>query len=210
VSDARQSSRWDNAIEWLKSPTAVIGGLVAVAYFVSRLGQTSFYSKFGLEPDDVGLGRTETLTRSAVWLVLIALVPAALAVFGWAAKRSTVKWVIAAGLVSIVALPIWVPQAYRHDADCVEDGKAVRPAGLSTPLRIITNPLGLRAEPVRVAWINGGSTGYDFGTENVIYLGRADGTAVFFDPRTKQTVRVPQNDVVVRWTSHVPIAKRCR
>jgi hypothetical protein len=30
-----------------------------------------------------------------------------------------------------------------------------------------------------------------------MYLGSADGTAVFFDPRTRRTVRVPAGDVVV-------------
>jgi hypothetical protein len=206
----RQHSRWSGFVESAKSTTAIVGAVVAVAYFVSRLGQTSFYSKFGLEPDDVGLGRTETLTRSAVWLVLIALVPIGLASLGWVVKRSMTKWVVAAALAAILSLPFWVPQAYKHDADCVQAGKAVRPAGLSTPLRIITNPLGLRVEPVRAAWIDGASPAYDFGREKVMNLGRAAGTAVLFYPRTQQPVRVPQHDVVIIWTAHGPNKERCR
>lgn len=201
--------RWTDLVESAKSTTAVIGGVLAIAYFVSRLGQTSFYSKFGLEPDEVGLGRTETLTRSAVWLVLIALIPIALALLGWVFKRPMGRWVVTAALGALVSLPFWVPHAYKHDADCVQAGKAVRPAGLSTPLRIITNPLGLRAEPVQVDWLGGMSPAYDFGSEKVMYLGRAGGTAVFFDPRTKQTVRVPQSDILFKWTAHGPDEERC-
>jgi hypothetical protein len=61
----------------------------------------------------------------------------------------------------------------------------------------VTNPLGLRVEPVRVSWIGEAKAAYDFGRGEVMYVGSADGTAVFFDPRTRPTVRVPAGDVVV-------------
>jgi hypothetical protein len=202
--------RWTDLVEFAKSAAAVVGAVLAIAYFVSRLGQTSFYSRFGLEPDDVGLGRVETLTRAAVWLVLIAFVPLALALLASVFNRSIAKWVLTAVLGALLfSLPFWVPHAYKHDANCVEAGKAVRPAGLSTPLRIITNPLGLRAEPVQVQWIDGTSPPYDFGGEKVMYLGRAGGIAVFFDPRTEQTVRAPQNDILIKWKTHGPAEERC-
>jgi hypothetical protein len=100
-------------------------------------------------------------------------------------------------LVLLLVLAIWMPAAYTRDARDVKDGKALRPPGLSTPLRVVTNPLGLRVEPVRVSWIGEAKAAYDFGRGEVMYLGSADGTAVFFDPRNRRTVRVPAGDVVV-------------
>jgi len=79
---------------------------------------------------------------------------------------------------------------------------------LSTPLRIITNALRLRAEPVQVESLDGTSRRMTSARE-VMYLGRAGGTAVFFDPRTKQTVRVAKNDILFDWTAHGPNAERC-
>jgi hypothetical protein len=43
------------------SPVAVVTWVGVFAYFVTRSGQTSFYSRFGVEPEDVGLGYAETL-----------------------------------------------------------------------------------------------------------------------------------------------------
>jgi hypothetical protein len=37
-----------------ESPVVVLSSIGALAYFATRLAQTSFYSKFGLEPEDVG------------------------------------------------------------------------------------------------------------------------------------------------------------
>lgn len=194
------------------SPVAVASWLGVFAYFVTRLGQTSFYSKFGLEPEDVGLGYAETLSRAAVGLLSILLVAGTYTLvvgllqrlyFG--APRGERRGPIGSFAMSVfyfmlIALPIlllWMPHSYSGDADRVRDGKSVRPAGVSSPLRIITNPLGLRVEPVRVSWIDDTHAAYDFGRNEVMYLGHADGIAVFFDPRNQRTVRVPENNIVI-------------
>jgi hypothetical protein len=100
-------------------------------------------------------------------------------------------------LVALPILLVWMPRTYSNDTARVRDGKSIRPAGLSTPHRIITNPLGLRVEPVRVSWIDDTHAAYDFGSNQVMYLGRADGTAVFYDRRNERTVRVPENNIVI-------------
>lgn len=195
---------------WLAdlSPVAVVTWLGVFAYFVTRSGQTSFYSRFGVEPEDVGLGYAETLSRAAVGLLLILLVAGTYSLFLALVPRF-ILGVRPAGLGTfarsvvgflLVALPIlllWMPHTYSRDAARVRDGKSMRPAGLSTPRRIITNPLGLRVEPVRVSWIDETHAVYDFGRTEVMYLGRADGTAVFYDPRSQRTVRVPENNIVI-------------
>jgi hypothetical protein len=50
---------------------------------------------------------------------------------------------------------------------------------------------------VSVSWINEMHAAYDFGDNEVMYLGRADGIAVFFDASARRTVRVPEDEVVI-------------
>lgn len=211
ASAARPSEpRWH---AWLAelSPVVVATWVGVFAYFVTRSGQTSFYSRFGVEPEEVGLGYAETLSRAAVGLLLILLVAGTYSLFLAIGPRfhSGIRWGERLGLgvfarsavgFMLVLLPIllvWMPHAYSDDAIQVRNGMRIRPAGLSTPGRIITNPLGLRVEAVRVSWIDDTQTAYDFGSSQVMYLGRADGTAVFYDPRNERTVRVPENNIVI-------------
>jgi hypothetical protein len=105
--------------------------------------------------------------------------------------------VAAIALGALLVLALWMPWAYTRDAHRVKERNALRPAGLSTPDRMVTNPLGLRAEPVRVVWIDKSRAAHDFGPGDVMYLGRAQGNAVFFDPALRQTVSVPENDIVI-------------
>jgi hypothetical protein len=182
-----------------QNPVVVVSWIGALAYLVARSAQTSFYSKFGVEPDDVGLGYADTLSRAAGLLLLLSLLAALVLTVAAAVGSVRMLAVPAVGiaLVLLLVLAIWMPAAYTRDARDVKDGKALRPPGLSTPLRVVTNPLGLRVEPVRVSWIGEAKAAYDFGRGEVMYLGSADGTAVFFDPRNRRTVRVPAGDVVV-------------
>jgi hypothetical protein len=196
----RQSSRLATFAS--QNPVAVVSWIGAVAYFVTRMAQTSFYSKFGLEPEDVGLGYAQTLSRAAALLLLISLVTVV-----WLAAstrhRARGPLILAAGRLAVwtlVVLALWMPLTYTRDAHRVKEGKALRPAGLSTPNRIVTNPLGLRVEPVRVSWIDKARAAHDFGSDRVVYLGRAEGIAVFYDAEKRQTVRVPEGDIVIERT----------
>jgi hypothetical protein len=191
----------------LANAVFLVSSIGAFAYFVSRAAQTSFYSKFALEPEAVGLGYAETLSRAApALLVLTSIVGliASLWVRPWRRgqphrKRRSGPWarlVIASIVCSLLVLAVWMPFAYDRRADDVKKGKPVRPPGLSTPLRLVTNPLGLRVVPMLVSWTDETRAAYDFRGE-VMYLGRADGIAVFLDPTNQRTVHVPQNDIVL-------------
>jgi len=189
------------------NPVVVVSSIGAVAYFVARAAQTSFYSKFGVEPEDVGLGYAQTLSRAAPGLLALTVVVGAIAfvlVRPWRYHDPQgdqrrigpfARWLIGSTLCSLLVLAVWMPFAYDSRADDVKHGKPVRPPGLSTAYRLVTNPLGLRAVPVHVSWI-GDVHAYDFQNE-VVYLGRADGIAIFFDPTNQRTVRVPQTDIVI-------------
>lgn len=191
----------------LANAVFIVSSIGAFAYFVSRAAQTSFYSKFAVEPEHVGLGYAETLSRAAPALFVLTVVVGLIAsawVRPWRrdatrGKHGIGPWAklaITSVLFSLVVLMFWMPFAYDLRADDVKAGKPVRPPGLSTATRLVTNPLGLRAVPVRVSWINEANAPYDFGNE-VMYLGRADGIAVLFDPSSQRTIHVPQGDIVL-------------
>ena len=178
-------------------PVVVVSWLGAAAYVVTRDAQTSFYSKFGLEPEDVGLGYAQTLSRAAPLFVLVVLFVLLGRLAAVSRRRAPGPVVAAIVLGALLVLALWMPWAYTRDAHRVKERKPLRPAGLSTPGRLATNPLGLRAEPVRVVWIDKGHAAHDFGSGEVMYLGRAEGNAVFFDPEHRQTVHVPESDIVI-------------
>lgn len=163
------------------NPVAIVSLIGAFAYFITRLAQTSFYSHFGIEPEDVGLGYADTLNRAGVALLLLLILLAVLTLAVWAVRRLKVpgargdkihdlettnaqspdggrgRRISVTGaqvlIVAFVILLVAMPLAYRWNAGRVRNGLPLRPAGVSTPQRLFTNPLGLRVEPVRVAWV---------------------------------------------------------
>jgi hypothetical protein len=109
-------------------PVVVVSWLGAAAYVVTRSAQTSFYSKFGLEPEDVGLGYAQTLSRAAPLFVLLLL----LGLVGWLAAvsrgRAPGPFVAAIALGALLVLALWMPWAYTRDAHRVKERNALRPA----------------------------------------------------------------------------------
>lgn len=55
---------------------------------------------------------------------------------------------------------------------------------------------------MRVSWIDEAREKvYDFRGRDVVYLGRAHGIAVFYDPANEQTVQVPDSTIVIERAS---------
>jgi hypothetical protein len=193
----------------LSNPVVIVSLFGALAFFVTRLAQTSFYSRFGLDPEDVGLTYTETLTRAAAGLLLLLLFVGVIVLLMWLnaswgtprtaqERRRQFRYAaVTTAFLLISILILTLPPTYQNRAEDVKDGKAVRPAGITW--RIFENPFGLRVERVHVSWIDKTNAAYDFGPGEVMYLGRARGVAVFFDPREgkQRTVRVPDGGIVI-------------
>ena len=94
---------------------------------------------------------------------------------------------------AIFALFLAWPALSRDLADEVKDGKAVTPGFLSW-----TNPLGLRAQPARLVWLEGSPTPvWRAHKRALLYLGQARGMLVLFNPATDQALRVPSGAVVL-------------
>ena len=68
--------------------------------------------------------------------------------------------------------------------------------------------LAVRAVPADVAWVDGDSERslpLD-ARDCLMYLGQANGTSVFYDARTRESLRLPSGNIVVsfRYTFFVP------
>lgn len=180
---------------------SLVGGL---AYVAVSVGQAAFYDRFGVDAAEVGLGYADTLTRGG--RVLLPVVVLALFIFAMIAGRFSLPRIEGAGLVALLVLlmfsllvyvTIGLPVQYARKADAVARGKELRPE-IDRLLAVVLNPLGIRAERVRIEWTRReGEQPYRFSSTEVIYLGRADGVAVLFDVVAKRTVRVPDSEVII-------------
>lgn len=189
----------------LTSNLVVVVSLIgAVMYVGASLGQTAFYGRFGVDPAEVGLGYTETLTQlGRVFLPVLVL---GVVVFLMVASKinlpsldpvGVVALLITITVLGLLVLTVGVPVWYTDKAEAVGRGEPLRPEA-DRLLTVVVNPLGIRAEPVRVTWTRrGGDDLYSFGSEKPIYLGRADGVTVLYDPARERTVRVPDTEVVI-------------
>ncbi len=92
-------------------------------------------------------------------------------------------------VLAIVSLQGWL------DGRAVRDGQ-VRHAVFGGGAELQLSSWG--ADAATVTWIGGGASPPELaGPTCFLYLGRADGVVVLFDPRTRRSIRVPGGDVVV-------------
>jgi hypothetical protein len=190
-------------------------------YALTTVSFSAFYVELGLTPSEVGITYTDTLVRAVAALPILVLAWAfffvlfivfsvaweAVAV-GWrqlrnkpdrehplVAEKDHRRRLAVFGLgTAIFALFLAWPALSRDLADEVKDGKAVTPGFPSW-----TNPLGLRAQPARITWLEGSPpTGLEgLAGESLLYLGQASGMLVLFNPATDQALRVPSGAVVL-------------
>jgi hypothetical protein len=95
--------------------------------------------------------------------------------------------------VMVFFFVLW-PELSRELADDVRAGEAVTPTLFSR-----SNPLGLRAQPARISWLEGSAPEglQSFGDKPLLYLGEGGGMLVLFDPTTDQALRVPNGAVLL-------------
>jgi hypothetical protein len=120
-----------SSIDYLVS----LGGFTAIGVFIYailRFAYWSFYNRFGVTPEEVGLGYVEILTRSAPALVLgmmgAALINAVLARRLFRADAQQVGRVVGVTVVLLLAAVLFAGPIRAHVlADLVERGIPVHP-----------------------------------------------------------------------------------
>jgi hypothetical protein len=146
-----------------------------------RLTQARSYGRFGVDPEEVGLGYADTLVRSVFGVLVVALcvliVLVGMSIYagvtgfspeqrrakrkelgtaGWLKEMLVTPADVSAfpGIFFLLALLIF---ASGSRANSVEAGRSVRPPHMSlnptTWLTPLKNPLAIRAERVDVEWL---------------------------------------------------------
>ncbi len=210
-------------LDWLVRVAAPLLGVVgAVLYGVLRLAYLFFYLQLRATPEEVGYGYSEILATQLVGAFELVFVVAVVIVgvrLGWqtavAAARRTRRVgvregvrtvlrtsVVAAVVIVVAGLPCL---AWLMGAEAAK-GYAVRnvyPSGfVAIPI------LAVQAVPARVESVSGTDNGLaDVESRDcLLYLGSHDGTAIFYDVASEESIRLPTSSVtiVLPFTNRVP------
>jgi hypothetical protein len=200
--NARASSELSG---WL-IPGLVPPLLGILAYAILRESYVWFYGQYGVVPEDVGLSQIGMLTGMLrifhLWKLEIPGSPAAnfgivlLGICGyfaagrWLLRRLCAQWPdmtnsavrrhplllgISVLLLGIMLTSAWVLPNDRHYAGrMLQLRRGVRPSQLAM--------LAIQADPVQVFWTGSGDAPSGLVGTRLVYLGRADGVMVLYDP----------------------------
>lgn len=222
------------ALNWIVRYAVPLAGVTGAAlYGVLRLAYVFFYLWLRATPDEVGYGYSQVLSDELIGAIeLVVLIAALIWIAGSAigilvplAQRATGKyrpeaagihlfsklkaqktaaWSLAIAVpIVLVGLPVlgWLEGAQAAN------GYAVRNVYLAGTIRLPV--LAVQAVPAQVAWASPpGSGGLNIsGRPCLLYLGQADGTSVFYDVDSQESLRLPTADITVSLedTTTVPI-----
>jgi hypothetical protein len=211
--------------------------LIGLALFVLvRLYYSQFFGTLGIDPDAVGLGYSATLVSAVGLLVAVAfaaivyptLVIVCVLMIVRLVRRAPVRPVVAVvlrpliprlrwmlPLISVLvlaALALLLLVKARHYADAVRAGKPVKFGVLAvTSFKVRATPAHLgvigppQDQPALVSLERRAEQ-----MPPLLYLGQADGTAVFYDSRVEAALYVPTAAIVMRLTNCEPAHSRDR
>jgi hypothetical protein len=203
--DGRAASPLSNFLGHLP---AIVAALGLVLYVPTYLAYEDFYGALGVAPDEVGLGYATILSREITWLVYASLTIVAfvaLIVFcailafrpallerRWPQHTLTASGPLrrAAALLAVTALAIALSiTGYQLlSVPTISGGSPVRPDSDSF--------FKARATVAEITWIDKAPPG---GTvpNRMLFLGQANGVAVFWDPVSERAVRLPSGSIAV-------------
>jgi hypothetical protein len=221
-------------LNWVVRYAVPLAGVTGAAlYGVLRLAYVFFYLWLRATPDEVGYGYSQVLSDELIGAIeLVVLIAALIWIAGSAinilvplAQRATGKyrseaagihllgklkaqkiaaWSLAIAVpIVLVGLPVlgWLEGAQAAN------GYAVRNVYLAGTIRLPV--LAVQAVPAEVAWASppGSGEANISGRPCLLYLGQADGTSVFYDVHSQESLRLPTADITVSLenTTTVPI-----
>ena len=222
------------ALNWIVRYAVPLAGVTGAAlYGVLRLAYVFFYLWLRATPDEVGYGYSQVLSDELIGAIeLVVLIAALIWIAGFATsilvplvQRTTGKyrskapgihlvnklkaqkiaaWSLAIAVpIVLVGLPIlgWLEGVQAAN------GYAVRNVYLAGTIRLPV--LAVQAVPAEVAWASPPGPGGPNISERpcLLYLGQANGTSVFYDVHSQESLRLPTADIVISLedTTTVPI-----
>jgi hypothetical protein len=221
-------------LNWVVRYAVPLAGVTGAAlYGVLRLAYVFFYLWLRATPDEVGYGYSQVLSDELIGAIELVVLIAALIWIAVSAinilvsltQRATGKyrsevtgihllgklkaqkiaaWSLAIAVpIVLVGLPVlgWLEGAQAAN------GYAVRNVYLAGTIRLPV--LAVQAVPAEVAWASPPGSGEPniSGRPCLLYLGQADGTSVFYDVHSQESLRLPTADITVSLenTTTVPI-----
>jgi hypothetical protein len=199
-------------------------GVITYAYLITVV-YDRFYGVLHVDPADVGLGYATALSRSiGLILIAVAIIGVLLFLFLWVtvslgATFAAVTEDPPVGVVPILALllgvaVLWaaVPVlTYPYAEPTREASMAARAVLAGKPVaqvRLVNliTVIDLRAEAVTLVAARPGNSAVTRLAKrtDLLYLGKADGTVVLFDPRTRQALYLPADAVLMRLSRPAP------
>lgn len=195
---------------------ATIAGFTVYGFV--RVSYATFYGRFDVEPEEVGLGQTEILTQSGLVLFVSVLITGGVLGVAFLAYRalgirpailgpnaslwrralafsSGPYWIIVIPTVLILAFVVLfeLPVRARTLADQVEKGETVRPSASFT----LRAGLHVKAVPVRLTTLGGDELPSELTSPSLRYLGQASGVLILYDWKAERVIRLPMDSVVV-------------
>ena len=189
--------------------TAELTVLGVIAYIMLRYSYWSFFSRFGVTLEEVGLGYANVLARSGPLLAFAVLLP--ICISAMLARRVLgSQWLGILTLASAIAIVgiVFVagPLRAKSLADAVERGRPIRPRAVGELLDLRVDHVTTAAptqdpaaaqqsdkqvpdEPLTTNEIVGRST--------LLYFGQANGVAVLYDYERRQVIRVSITRVTI-------------
>ena len=203
----------------LRRIAGVLALLGVITYVYLMVVYDRFYSVLHVDPADVGLGYASTLSRSSgLIVVVVAIIGFVLFLLRWI-LLSLVGTVLDPTIVAILALLVGVAVlwatlpvlAYPYTeptreaslaAEAVLAGKPVAKVRLANLITV----MDLRAEAVTLVAARSSAPAVTSLAKrtDLLYLGKADGTVVLFDPRARQPLHLPADVVVMRLSRPAP------
>jgi hypothetical protein len=185
---------------------SLMAGLVpsllgVVVYAIIREGYVWFYERYGVTPEDVGIGQLQMLTGASrvihLWKLDVPGSPATnlVAVFVGVAmlvdgirrlcrrwgrlnplvRQHPVAFALSVLLLVVILTLAWaVPRDRDFAGRRMQLGQAVRPTELAV--------LSIQADPVEVVWIGSSAPPHELTTAAFVYLGKADGVLALYMP----------------------------
>jgi len=224
------------ALNWMVRYAVPLTGVVGAAlYGVLRLAYVFFYLWLRATPDEVGYGYSQVLSDELVGAIeLVVLIAILISIAGLAvsvlvslARRAAKKpiaevtwtqlvskakaqklavWSFAIAIpIVLIGLPVlgWLEGAQAANGYAVRN---VYPAGL-----IRLPVLAVQAVPAQVAWTSPpGPNGLNLGgRECLLYLGQANGIAVFYDVHSQESLRLPSANIAVSLQDTISVPIGC-
>lgn len=221
-------------LNWIVRYAVPLAGVTGAAlYGVLRLAYVFFYLWLRATPDEVGYGYSQVLSDELIGAIeLVVLIAALIWIAGSAisilvplARQATGKYGSEAAEIHLVskskaqktaawslaiAVPIvlvGLPALGWLEGAQAANGYAVRNVYLAGTIRLPV--LAVQAVPAEVAWASPPGSGAPniSGRPCLLYLGQADGTSVFYDVHSQESLRLPTAAIIVSLedTTTVPI-----